>query len=1024
MKSFSTCRRPSAPKSGALLRALLVFALICAGPMGHGLDPQKSYSQYLRTRWTVRNGFPGGRINAIVQTTDGFLWIGTGKGLVRFDSFSFVSVGKANRLTTPISQALMLVAAADGALWVWDQDMNIQRYLHNAFEEVSSSSAEQRGAVAAIAPWKDGGVLVATQAPRVFGYRNGKSDELTGINSLGIPSPQAIASTTDGRIWMATYQAGLFYWSAGHATAVTEGLPDSKINCMLPVEDGRLWIGTDRGIVQWDGHQISAAIPSGALRGTRVLSLAKDHNGNLWIGTSGGLFRLNSAGLQQMGDGQQGQGRTVTAIFEDRENNLWVGDAEGIERLCDGPFRTYSVEEKLPAEISGPLYADTSDGVWVAPSSGGLYRIDGGQAKAVVPKQLGHDVIYSIAGAGDDLWLGRRNGGLTHLAHGMSARSGVHSLRTYTYTQGLAQNSVSSVFRSSDGTIWAGTLTGGVSRLKDHKWITLTSSDGLGSNTISSIQEGKDGAIWFATSDGLSRFANDQLKTYRARDGLPSDEVITVYANASGILWVGTSEGLAYFSLGKITAVADAHQAFHEPIFGITADAEGFLWVATANRVFRVKETALHKGEVEEGDYREYGEQDGLRGAEGVRRDRSLVSDLKGRVWLSTSHGISVVDPTTIRKRIAPPVPHVEAITADGTKASLEGSIRIAPDPQRISVAYQAVSLAVPYQVRYRYKLRGFDHNWSDSTDSREVVYTNLKPGTYHFGLLASKGDGTWSGSEDAVTFTIMPSLWESWWFRLLCGVLATTVLWLLYLYRLKLATARIQERLAARLEERERIARELHDTLLQGFQGLVLRIHGVLKTIPAHEAPHTALEHVLDRADQVLIEGREKVRDLRQVGIMGKDLRQTILDYGEELREVSSTQFKVVILGLPQALSLAIHDEVVCIAREALRNCFLHANAVNIKAEVAYSHDAFSLRISDDGVGIDRHIVDQGRAGHWGLAGMRERARKIGARFNISTTPGSGTDITITIPAKLAFSRTAKPALLERLNRYRSSGG
>lgn len=1000
----------------------MALALTCAASPGHALDPQRSYSQYLRTRWTTRNGLPGGRINAIVQTADGFLWIGTGKGLVRFDSFTFVSVGKANRLSAPISQALMLVAGGDGALWVWDQDMNVQRYLHGAFEDVSSSNPEQRGAVAAIAPLHGGGVLVATQTPRIFGYRNGKSEEFMGIHNLGIPSPQTLASTTDGKIWMATYQAGLFYWDAGHATAVTEGLPDSKINCMLPVEDGRLWIGTDKGIVQWDGHQISPGVTSKALRGARILSLARDHSGNLWIGTSSGLFRLNSAGVQEMDEGQQTQGRTVTAIFEDRESNLWVGDADGLERLSDGSFRTYSVEQKLPAEISGPLYADASDRVWVAPSSGGLYRIDGGETTAVAPDQLGRDVIYSIAGTGDDLWLGRREGGLTHLMYGTRVGAGTPSLQTYTHAQGLVQNSVSSVFRSSDGSIWAGTLTGGVSHLKDGKWITLTSSDGLGSNTISSIQQGSDGAMWFATSDGLSRFANGRLKTYRARDGLPSDEVITVFSNASGIVWVGTSEGLAYVRLGRITAVTDAHAALHEPIFGITEDVEGFLWVTTANHVFRVREGALLKGTVEESDYREYSEQDGLRGAEGVRRDRSVVADLKGRVWLSTSHGVSMIDPTIVRKRTEPPVPHVEAITADGAKASLDGPIRIAPDPQRISVTYQAVSLAVPYQVRYRYKLQGFDHDWSDSTESREVVYTNLRPGTYRFGLLASKGDGRWNGSEAAITFTIMPSLGETWWFRVSCGLAATTALWLLYLYRLKLATARIQEQLAARLEERERIARELHDTLLQGFQGLVLRIQGVMKTIPAQDGPHKALERVLDTADEVLLEGREKVKDLRQARIMGNDLRQTILSHGEELQEGSSAHFDVVVVGSPQALNLAVFNEVVCIGREALRNCFLHSNAVNIKAEVAYNHAAFSLRISDDGIGIDKHTVEQGRAGHWGLAGMRERAQKIGGRFNISTAPGVGTQITLTIPAKLAFCHSANPTLLERLKRYRSS--
>lgn len=1005
----------------ASLVLIAVSLLICFCNRAQGLDPHRSYSQYLRQRWSMSNGFPGGRINSIAQTADGFLWIGTEKGLVRFDSFSFVSVGKTNRVSAPISQALSLVSGADDSLWVWDQNMNVQRYLHGRFDDVSSFTAQQRGAVAAIAPSSDGGVLVATQGPQVFEYIHGRSEALTQSNNLEIPSPQRLAATTDGKIWMATYEAGLFYWQGGRTTPLTEGLPDSKINCMLPVENGGLWIGTDKGLVLWNGHEISTRVSSRALRGTRVLSLARDHDSNLWIGTSGGLFRLNSAGLLLMEDGQQTSARIVTALFEDRENNLWVGDAEGIERVREGLFTTYSVGEKLLGDTSGAIYADASDRTWVAPSSGGVYCIANGKTTPIAESELGRDVVYSIAGSKDELWFGRREGGLTHVVLRGGTRSGVQALKTYTHLQGLAQNSVSTVFRSQDGTIWAGTLSGGVSRLRDGKFVTFTSADGLGSNTISSIQQGRDGAMWIATSGGLTRLDKGQFKTYRARDGLPSDEIITLLADDSGLLWVGTSEGLAYYSLGRIIPVADPHPAFHEPIFGIAEDGQGYLWVTSVNHVIRVSGIALRKGLLEDAEYLEYSEADGLRGSEGTRRDRSALTDPKGRVWLSTSHGISMVDPSHLRAIAAPPVPHVEAISSDGNQASLDGPIQIGPHPQRISVTYEAVSLAVPYRVRYRYKLQGFDHAWSDPTDARQVVYTNLGPGTYRFGILASKGDGQWNGSEDAASFVIQPTISEAWWFRLSCGISAAGLLWLLYLYRLKLVTERIQGRLDARLEERERIARELHDTLLQGFQGLMLRIQAVLKTLPAHETPHQVLEQVLDRADQVLLEGRERVKDLRQDGMTGDALSEVVLRCGQELGEDSSVAFDVAVIGFPQALDAAVFNEVTHIAREALFNCFQHAKASKIEAEIAYSNAAFSLRIIDDGIGIDESLVHKGRAGHWGLAGMRERAQKVGGRFNIWTSPGKGTEIDLTIPAKFAFPRGLKPTLFDRLKRYRS---
>ena len=255
-----------------LLMAIVVGILSCN--TAEGLDPHNSYLQYLSQRWTMSNGFPGGRINTVIQTSDGYLWIGTSKGLVRFDGFTFVTVGSSTGLTTPISQALSLVSTRDGALWAWDQDMKVRRYIHGQFDDSVLSAGEDAGVASAIARSSDGDVLVATQAPRLFRYRQEKSEPLSGGN-LGIPSPQTIAQTSDGKIWMATYEAGLFYWDRGRVAALTEGVPD-KINCLLPVSNGGLWIGTDEGVVLWDGHKISSKIPVQALGGARVLSLAKD----------------------------------------------------------------------------------------------------------------------------------------------------------------------------------------------------------------------------------------------------------------------------------------------------------------------------------------------------------------------------------------------------------------------------------------------------------------------------------------------------------------------------------------------------------------------------------------------------------------------------------------------------------------------------------------------------------------------------------------------------------------------------
>ena len=1017
MRNFDTCRSAAGHGTAIFWLAIAIVFANCLCRDAHGLDPDKRYAQYLRRQWTLGNGFSGSRINSIAQTADGYLWIATSNGLLRFDGFSFVSIGKLNQGTEPISQALNLVSDSDGSLWVWEQGMNVQHYKRGGFDDLTSLAGIDRGDVAAIARSNQGGLLAATLGPRVFRYSGQKVDAITGNRNLPIARPQTIAETSDGKIWMATFEEGLSYWEHGRMTALKEGVPDSKINCLFPVQNGGLWIGTDNGLVFWDGRKTSTAISAQALLRTRVLSLAKDRDANLWIGTSGGLFRLNAQGLTPMQSTQKGPGPAITAIFEDREGNLWLGDAHGIERLRDGIFATYTVADGLPPESSGPLYVDSANQTWVGPAGGGLYRIANNSVVAIDGKEFGRDVIYSISGYGDDLWVGRRDGGLTHLVSRGSGQGAV-AVKTYTRSTGLAQNSVSAVFKSRDGSIWAGTLSGGISWLKDGRFVTLTSADGLGSNTISSIEEGSDGAMWFATSDGLSKYFQGNWKTYTIRDGLPSGEITTILRDASGVLWIGTSDGLAYVSSDSIHSVADTIPALSEAILGIADDGRGCLWVTTSSHVMRVRRLGLLKGKFEDGEYSEYGEEDGLKGTEGLRRHRSVIAGPRGVIWLSTPGGVSKVN--LKRLGIDSPLitPHIESILRDGKEVSLNGPIEVAAAPQRITINYAAVSLAMPERVRYRYKFEGFDHAWSPPVDIRQVVYTNLGPGSYRFALMASNSSGIWSRSESDLLLTIKPTFWQSWWFRLTVAAFAVVTLWLFYLYRLKLITTRIQERLDAQLEERTRIARELHDTLLQGFQGLMLRLQAVLKSVPSQGPAHKMIEDVLDRADEVLLEGRESVKDLRQSRATGDELSEVLRQYGEDLRQGAPILFGITIVGNQRTLGQIVFNETVRIAREALLNSFQHAQAKKIEIEITYSRAAFCLRVRDDGIGIDASFMHQGREGHWGLSGMRERAQKIGGKFSIWTNPGAGTEMELTVPAKLAYPAARRLWPWNRLGR------
>ena len=983
---------------------LVLLIVACFSKTAECLDPHSTYAQYLSQRWTMSNGFPGGRINAITQTPDGYLWVGTSKGLVRFDGVTFIPVGGPNGIAAPISQALSLVSSKDGALWVWDQDMNLRRYKQGKLGDAEFLAGQEDRVVSAVTSSRDGDVLIATQAPRLFRLGNGRVQTLTNGGSLGIPSPQTIAQTTDGKIWMATYEAGLFYWDHDRIEALKDLKPD-KINCLLPVKGKGLWIGTDEGAVLWDGRQISLTISSQALKGARVLSLANDRGGNIWIGTSKGLFRQNSEGLRMMESAAEESPRTLTAIFEDREGNLWTGDDQGLEQLRDGTFTSFTVPRGSALEGSGggPIYADSLGGTWFAGSHGGLYEVVNGTATKVAAASLGRDVIYSITGFKDDLWVGRRDGGLTHLVQEGTTTPSVRTIRTYTRSQGLPQNSVSSVFRSFDGTIWAGTLSGGVSSLRHDRFSTLTSADGLGSNTISSIQEDKSGAIWFGTSDGLSRFVNGEAKTFRARDGLPSDEITTLLMDSSGVLWVGTSQGLARWSHGQIHPITDARPALHESVFGIAEDREGSLWLTTSNHILRVSRDALLKGSISSTDYREFSESDGLRSSEGTRRDRSAITDPGGHVWLSTSQGLSLI--RALPGPTAPAPPHVDSVQSDEAQLDPYQALRIGPEPHRITITFAAVSLAMPNSVRYRYKLQGFDHVWSEPSEARQVVYTNLGPGSYEFGLQASQGDDHWTGSDSLLSFSVQPTLWQTGWFRWLWVCALCGLLFAVYRARVRFLARAMNVRFNERLEERTRMARELHDTFLQTVQGSKLVADDALSLGADEVRMRNALERVSGWLGQAVGEGRAALHALRVSTTEENELAGFLERTLNEQCHHSLLSGTLSVIGDPRALHPIVRDEITLIAKEAIRNACLHSQGTQLRVKLCYAAN-LSVCFRDNGVGMSASVLEAGKEGHFGLTGMKERCARIAAKMSISSSQDRGTEVLLSVPGQVAYRR------------------
>jgi len=980
------------PLMGIVLAGLVTNA--------RALDPNRMPSQYIREQWTTEPRFPGGVVNGIAQTTDGYLWIGTDRGLIRFDGFNFRPVSLTSIAVAANVSILQVLTDAGGKLWVRPQGADLVRQKEGRFESVRYG----HGAITALSKDQHGGVLVSDIELGTFRFT---ADD---VQKLGPSSPPVISmtETADGKVWLGTLGDGLFSLAGGGATNVDAGLPERKINSLLPIDD-ELWVGTDTGLFHGNSNGFRRLELPPFLGDVQVLSMLRDHDSNLWLGTTRGLLRINGKGISFSEENELRGDGGINALFEDREGNLWVGGTRGLGRMRDSTFVTYSSVSDPRFEHNGPVYLDPEGRTWFAPSQGGLYILQNGRVQAVasIPSD---EVVYSITGWADGVWAGRQRGGLTRLQF----RNGAIASESYTEANGLAQNSVYAVYKSRDGSAWAGTLNGGVSKFKDGHFTNYTRSNGLASNTVSSIIETHDGAMWFATPSGLSSFSNGQWKTYATAEGLPSPEVNCLFEDSSGTLWSETSAGLAFLASGRFQILHESPDVLREPIVGMAEDKRGRFWIATADHVLRVPRAKLLSGVVKAIDVREYGPADGLTSTEGVKRNRSVVADSAGRIWFSLGGGLSVVDPSQIDDNSVPALPHIEAITADNNTAVMGAPVQIPPSPRRITFEYTGLSLAVPARVRFRYLLEGFDSGWSQPVAAREAVYTNLGAGSYRFRLIASNSEGLWNGPEAAIGFDVEPTLFETWWFRsamVFCVGLVALAAYLIHMRQLtRLLNARFEERLG----ERVRVARELHDTLLQSFQGLLLRFqtaYALFDTRPAEAKD--VLGNSIDQTAQAITEGREAVQGLRASTIESNDLAQAITTLGEQLaaetRGATSVGMIVEVEGTPWNLHPIVRDEIYRVASEALRNAFRHAQAKQIEVEFRYDERQLRLRVRDDGKGIDaKFLAAEGRAGHFGLHGMRERAKLMGGKLTVWTAAESGTEIELIIPA--AYANAASP--------------
>ena len=397
---------------------------------------------------------------------------------------------------------------------------------------------------------------------------------------------------------------------------------------------------------------------------------------------------------------------------------------------------------------------------------------------------------------------------------------------------------------------------------------------------------------------------------------------------------------------------------------------------------------------------------DGLLAVDSMKRHRTLVADSRGRIWLALNRGLSVADPRTADARTLPALTHVESMTADGAPVDLGAGTEIPSGRRRIAFAYAALSLSVPERVRYRYRLDGFDQDWSEATADRQAVYTNLRHGRYRFRVIASNSDGLWNGSEASLAFDIRPTLWQTPSFQAAAVLIGIAAAWGLYRLRLRQLANQLNVRFEERLAERTRIARELHDTLLQGFLSASMQLHVAVDRLPEDSPARPAFTRALDLVRRVIDEGRNAVRGLRSSSTDPHELERAFSGIQSELATGQTTAYRVIVEGQPRQLNPAVRDDVYRIGREGLSNAFRHSGATAVEIEIEYTASELRMFVRDDGRGIDPEVVRAGVSGHWGITGMKERAERIGGTLTIRSRAAAGTEIELCVPGRAAFNR------------------
>jgi signal transduction histidine kinase/ligand-binding sensor domain-containing protein len=988
-------------------------------------------TEYHHTMWTADNGL--GAVFDIEQAPDGYLWLTTSTGVFRFDGVRFQSVEEATNGAVQNSEIHSAFLSPTGGIWLKTRAAGLLFWKDGRLTVFTDRRCTPALQIEGLAEDQDGALWVQGSGG-LFRMRGPVCEPIGAEHGYPGGFPAAILVDRKGTVWVRTLAGDLLFlprgqssfqsirYAAGPITAAFVLAAPTRNAFLHQAPDGAIWLSDTYGlrrVVDAAGAPLPSPPSTNSPKNDIQFgdfSFAAD--GSLWAVTDRGVRRFDqvdrwptpAATQAAPGEGfTTGQGLSSNAAWKvliDREGSVWVGTNSGLDHLRRTPLHTLALPQT--AEHDFGVTAGDHGSVWTGNRSLPLTEIGADGDIRRFPETNGticirrdrSGAIWSAGGGDSRLW--RYSGtGLTLLPSPEEEKAGpVVSL---------------AVDRNND--LWISTAIGGTYLLRHGVWSSQNEALGKRSGLIGAMAGDEAGNVWFGFANNLVRWDGSAYQKFSFPNGARGVSESTLSVRGDRV-WLGGPGGIELFTHGHFYLLRWKDNDLPGRVSGVIETGTGELWANGFSGITHVPADELTRW-LRDPMSAISGERlnalDGLPGFSAERiPEPSIAESREGRLWFATTKGITWLEPAKLRENrnpLPPPV-LISSILSDGKTYVASNGLSLPARTDKLEIDYTALSFAVPERVQFRYKLDGVDDGWQDAGTRRQAFYTSLSPRRYRFHVIACNNDGVWNEAGATTEFSIAPAWFQTAWFTALCVCVLLLLLWTLYQLRLRQLAQQFHLGIEARVDERTRIARELHDTLLQSFNGLLLRFQAVSNLLPARpDEAKQRVDSAIEEAARAITEGRDAVHALRSTGSAAADLAESIGNLGKELLSQPANdetpEFRVQVEGTPRSLNPIVRDEAYRIAAEALRNAVRHARARQIEVEIRYSEQQLRLRIRDDGKGIDRTLLDRDHApGHWGLRGMRERAKLIGGILEIWSELNSGAEIELTVPAASAYAK------------------